>query len=225
MTKSQIPNPLHIFRFQICNLQSIIFASGLFILLLGCGVKLIPVATPGAEIDKPTDTISLEKEGVKVTVRAAKPRHIPSWAKGNLTSFLVIICNGTSKEISVDPENFLLFDEERNQYNAVAPQDIARHGGYYGRFPFWGLSYWYGYPGNYYFHTAFPLYHYDDSSGEMFWRSLSRTEVKAGAKVSGLVYFKAKPKASEKVRLVAVVRELEENLELSFEFTFSLERK
>ncbi len=199
--------------------------TGFFILLLGCGVKLVPVATPGAEIDQPTDTVSLAKEGVKIAVRAAKPRHIPSWAKGNLTSFLIIICNGTSEEISVDPGNFLLFDEERSQYNAIDPQDIPRHGRYYGFYPFLGFSYWYGFPDNYHFHTALPLYHYDEGPGEMFWRGLLRTEVKAGAKVSGLVYFKAKPEASEKVRLVAVVRKLEGEVKLSFEFTFSLERK
>lgn len=222
VTKSQF-NLLH---FAFCTLQLIILPSlaGLFVLLLGCGAKLIPVAAPGAEIDKPTNTISLEKEGVRVTVRAAKPRHIPSWTEGRLTSFLIVVCNGTTKEISVDPVNFLLFDEEKNQYNAIAPQDITQYERHHVFLPFFGLSYWYGFSDSYYFRTSFPLYHYDEGSGEMFWKSLPRTEIQAGAKVSGLVYFRAKPEESEKVRLVAVVRELEKDIELCFEFTFSTER-
>ncbi|UCD84021.1 MAG: hypothetical protein JSU92_12150 [Deltaproteobacteria bacterium] len=193
---------------------------GLFILLAGCGVKFIPVASPGAEIDQKENAISLEKDGIRVTVQAAKPRHTPYWTEGHLTSFLVNICNGTSRDISVDPVNFILFDEEKNQYNAIAPQDIAAHGGRYRISPFFGLSYWYGFPDSYYFRTSFPVYYYGDGSGELFWRSLPPTEIKPEAKVSGLVCFKAEPKAGETVRLIAVVRETEKDV-INFEFTFS----
>ena len=108
-------------------LKTLLNYTVLFVLisLLGCGPKVIPVAVEGAVINEERSSISIEKEGITVTAEATFLYRTPYDLEDYFTPFKVSIRNETGGEISVNYDNFILFDEKRTQYRAYSQEKMT----------------------------------------------------------------------------------------------------
>jgi len=105
---------------------ALILLSGFVLSLSGCGPKVIPLPADGAVIDEKRGEITLEKDGIKITAKAAFPGRTSYAIERYFTPFFVSIRNKSGGDIKVTHESFMLFDERGNQYNAFTPEEIAK---------------------------------------------------------------------------------------------------
>jgi len=174
------------------NRFAFIFISifGLSYLFAGCAIRpqvdfyLSPVETAeGQEIDKKTGSVTVENEGVRITVSAldildllkvtsdarVNPYiYINDWgvAKPLYTVFEVTIKNNRESNVSIDPSSAVLLDEEGEQYDAIPYEAFKER---YAAYP--GLErdiIYYQSPPPYRYRWWHPwYYHYD----RYWWRS------------------------------------------------------
>ena len=93
--------------------------------LAGCGPALRPVAVKGAVLDEKSETISVTKDGVTVRAALAYLNRTPYNLEAYFMPFTVQVMNETGKDIAVAFKDFVLLDNNRNQYIAYPPEKIA----------------------------------------------------------------------------------------------------
>lgn len=98
----------------------------LLALLAGCGPALMPLAVKGAVLDEKSSSISVTKDGVTVRAALAYMNRTPYNLETYFIPFTVEVRNETGKDIAVGFTDFLLLDDNRNQYRAFAPEEISR---------------------------------------------------------------------------------------------------
>lgn len=93
------------------------------ILSAGCStLSVVPLASPGTEIDPKSNAISSRSGDLTVTVKLQDLEFGPyTGGERNITSFYVVVVNHGASEVRLPLENFVLLDEEKNQYRAMDP--------------------------------------------------------------------------------------------------------
>ena len=194
------------------------------ILALGCASRsLVPISESG--IAYPELLWASKTLGdVTVTVNTSPWQGSPYYLGRYITPIFVEIQNNGSRPLSISHNDFALIDQNRTQYNPLAPQTVAEtlktvsenylaYGPYYptvsiglgfGYFsggPFYGGWPYYGpfyspfyFYGGYPFGSYPPVYYYPQSVGDVYTKALFPGQVNPNAKVQGYIYFQKLPK-------------------------------
>jgi hypothetical protein len=132
-----------------------LFAAALF----GCAPIIVPAPTPDSTIDTEARSLTIEKEGIKITVISEAWNFDPIDVKYTFTPFYIQVTNDTDETITLGEDYILMFDENSIQYGVVSAEDVERamtpkhfyppiilYGGNYYYHDFWGWGLELGYP-------------------------------------------------------------------------------
>jgi len=97
----------------------------IFLLIAGCGISVIPVATERNVVDFSTKTSKSSNDGVTVTARILDLEVSPYIFTNNITSFFVSINNQKSDSLTIPLESFILVDNVGNQFRALQPSQVV----------------------------------------------------------------------------------------------------
>jgi len=171
--------------------------------LTACGIKIIPRDTQEGVVDQRAKSITIEKEGIRITVKSMKWRYSPSYLEDYYTPLYVIVRNGTDKGIELRHEDFLLFDDKGNQFRPIPPEKVKDSlfikepyspyraiPPYYWYWDYWWRPYWYTRPWPYPYYWDY-VYPYDIYEGplDVVPQALQEGEVLPNSQVRGFLYF------------------------------------
>ncbi|MCX7771038.1 MAG: hypothetical protein N2202_08160 [Proteobacteria bacterium] len=195
----------------------------LFFTLLSCGVKLEPVVTSDVTLDKEKNALLSTKENITVTVQIAPQSYSFYGMEDTFAIFYVTIENGRDKEIYINPEDFVLFDDKMHQVNVIKVEDVAKiveqnlfylipypYIGYYSE----SLNY---YEGRYLYNPSAP-HIYPVSPREIYLDALPWGKIMPKAHVKGKIYFKKRVSEAKALEL----RALQRNNNYLFRFNFQV---
>lgn len=169
-------------------------------LLLGCGIKLVPVDSPGSGPAAGEGWAAVEGEGISFSARQGTLHRCPSsW---DVVPFEVMIENRTEADLSVAPGDLTLIDDESRQYQAIDPRAFAAAapGGsrqWCGPGMSFGFAYGWSGTGDPAWGFGFPLWYSETGSphrclDELLLRTLNSQPIKPGAFIQGLVLFRGR---------------------------------
>ena len=95
-------------------------------MVVGCGPRLMPLAVNGALLDEKAASISLTKDAVTVRAAMAYLNRTPYNLEAYFVPFTVEVRNDTGRDISVEYSDFMLLDQNGNQYRAYPPEKISQ---------------------------------------------------------------------------------------------------
>ena len=150
----------------------------------------------------------------------------PKNLKNHITPFYIDIDNKTKNNILISENDFVLFDEYRNQYNPLTPKRVANilisanrkrfyiyprisigigTSFHHDRFHYYG-HHRYPFYRPYYYFDDYPYYDYRASYYEpdlegVYSRALTQGAIRPGATLSGYVYFKKVPSDTKELTL------------------------
>lgn len=195
----------------------------------GCGVKILPKTLQEGVIDQRHNSISKEKDGIKITARTMEWYHDPSFVDEYFTPIFFLIKNEKGHKVTVSYKEFIMFDDMGNQYNAIPPEKVneillARE--YY---PFYPYYPYYPYTetviirekeGTYTtFGFGVPLfYYYRRSFSNISLYALPEGDIHPNAQVRGFVYFAKADKHGNELKIKIKIDGVEQ------EFEFILQR-
>jgi hypothetical protein len=97
------------------------------VLLAACaGPRVTPVPGPGVTVDPASGAARVEAGGVTLAVRASAWTGTPWDLPVVVTPFHVRLVNGSAGSLGYERTGFRLFDDERYQYPALSPAEVAR---------------------------------------------------------------------------------------------------
>lgn len=200
----------------------------------GCSLatKAVPVATPGAVIDKGAGSVSMEKEGVEVSARLVDWNYFPYNLTNYFTPFSITVKNKTSQVLNFDTSNFIMYDEEKTQYGAYTAKDVygitSGELYYLIPYPYVGV---YLYEGYRQFPTVgFREYPpigvagpqlYEVYPRDVYAQALPFGSLNPDAQLKGLVYFKGNITRFKKVRVVVSAIKTD-GQKIEFDFPFDI---
>ncbi|ORJ53692.1 hypothetical protein [Geothermobacter hydrogeniphilus] len=162
--------------------------------LFGCSVSIVPQAGRGYQLNK-DNSLTAEKENLKVTVGIQELEVAPYRMVDNITSFKVTLDNGGDRELLIPLESFVLVDGEGQQYRPIAPaqiqQIVKKDSNYLIPYPYVGYYYLEDKEKssrNQTFESARPFYA-ENYPQDIFTQALPVDAILPGAKISGLLYF------------------------------------
>lgn len=92
--------------------------------LFACAPKIVPSPNQPGSIDKTSNIITREENGIKVSIQTEEWRYPPYSLNDYITPFLFLIRNDTDRKVSIKYSNFTLFDEYGNQFEALYPEVV-----------------------------------------------------------------------------------------------------
>lgn len=100
----------------------------LMLLGAGCaaGARLRPVASAGAALDPVAGSLTAEAEGVRLVARTPVWRGTPAFLPVYVTPLFLELANGSPHPLRYEHADLRLFDEQRFQYTALPPGEVAR---------------------------------------------------------------------------------------------------
>lgn len=189
------------------DLIRIIFPVFLLIIFTSCGIKILPKDTSEGVVDRRANSITIEKDGIKITVKSMEWKYSPSYLEDYYTPLYVILRNETDKGIDLRYEDFVLFDDKGNQFRPIPPEKVkdslfikepySLYQGfpvpyYYWYWDYWWRPYWYTrpylYPYPYYWDYGYP-YNLYERPFEVIPQALHEGEVLPKSQVRGFLYF------------------------------------
>lgn len=221
----------------------------LFILTISsCGLQLIPKTTNEGTVDLKANSITIEKDRIKITAMGMEWKYSPYYLEDYYTPIYVIVRNETEKEVDLKYEDFMLLDDKGNQFRVIRPEQVKdsvpRWEDYnpYWDMPrpyyYWDYGWWrpyrytpwsYTYPYNmylppypYYYNYNYPYsYPYDmyDLTSDVIPQALNEGKILPKAQVRGFLYFQ---KATEYGNDITLRVSL---LGLTYNFTFEIKRR
>lgn len=115
------------------------------VILCGCGISVIPIDSPGLNVNVDEKSTSVERLGVVYTVRLQDIEIAPYRIDYPICSFYVKIINNTTNPIKIELNDFYLSDEKSRQIDAILPITISgslsRDSTYMIPYPFVGYYY------------------------------------------------------------------------------------
>jgi hypothetical protein len=96
----------------------------LVVLIAGCAPKIIPKLPQGGEIDSVSSIITKKGTGISVSIQTEAWSFEPYYLTDYFTPFLFLIRNDTDQKVPIRLPEFVLFDEQGNQFNAVPPEGV-----------------------------------------------------------------------------------------------------
>jgi hypothetical protein len=228
-------------KFSNILLGNLIISLGLILAIFlagGCASRRLVPLPDGGLINPELRSAVKTDNGVTVSVRVSAWNGTPSDLDSYVTSLYVIIENDTNSTLTFGYPDFVLFDENRTQYNALTPEIVANilqvtYRSTYIYPPFYfsgsvfigsGFSYfspyfffpfypWWGYPGYY----QVPL---DD----VFNKALMPGMVSPNANIQGFIYFTTIPSNIKNVTLEIDYRFEGEVERYGLSFPFAIEK-
>lgn len=190
----------------------------LILLTFSCAPMIVPAPTPGGIVDLDTNSLTVQKDGVIITVTSESWKHDPVDVKYTFTPFFITVLNNTTGEITIDEDRVFVFDENKTQYGVVAPKDVdsATTPRYYPPIFFYG--------GNYYYHDRWGLgieigYPFETYDSEVIPTAFRFGPIAPGARVMGFVYLqKPHPDVKELTFKISPILESGKLITLSFNF-------
>ncbi|MDT8440951.1 MAG: hypothetical protein RQ723_04750 [Desulfuromonadales bacterium] len=180
----------------------------LALLVSACAVKVIPQATATARINPADNSLSESRDGITITARLDELSVAPYRLVDNITSFYIVVDNGTTLPIEMPVEYFVLRDADGRQYRTITPERVreivSKDTVYLIPYP---------YVGYYYLEDHMKVSQFDTFSSslpfyaeyhpqDIFTRALPQTPVMAGAKIAGVIYFIADLERTSAVQLL-----------------------
>jgi hypothetical protein len=193
------------------------------LLLMSCAPSLIPVSVPGGIADVETNSLTLTKEGITITVYADAWKYDPVEVRDSFTPFLIAVSNGTNEDIAIDENSVFMYDENNVQYGVIPADTVDRStiqtyvyppavfwgGGYYG-WNAWGFGW-------------SPVYPYDQYGSDVVPLAFRFGPITAGARAHGFVYLQRLSSAVGQVKVV-VTPTMMNGKSITFTFPFTIER-
>jgi hypothetical protein len=162
------------------------------LLLLSCAPSLIPVPTPDAIADAKSNSLTLTKDGITVSVYAEAWRYDPMDVGNAFTPFLIAVSNNTDEDIAIREDSIFMYDNNNVQYGVVGAEAVDRatvSGSYtYPPMVFWGGAYseWGGWGLGW--SPYHPYYPYDRYASDVVPLAFHFGPITAGARIHGFVY-------------------------------------
>jgi len=161
----------------------------------GCSIKIVPEPVASGIINEKENSITLSKDSTVVTMAPADPEMLNYNLEGMVASFSVEIRNNGDKEISFDPESFILIDSNKMQYYSLTPEKIrqmlAKDTYYLLPYPYVGFYYLEDYELAAFknsTNTNLP-YFFELRPQDIYTKALSSEAIIPNAMTKGLVYF------------------------------------
>jgi len=175
----------------------------------GCAPKLLPLS-PAASPDLARSGFGrVESPALGFAARQGELEHCsPGWDK-LLIPLEVRIENRTEERFSIQPEDFILRDENGRQYQAVDARELSAlepgEGGSHSAFFTFGLAYGHE-GGREAMGAGFPLGYnsvsrFDRCPAEIYLKALSPQPIEPGAFAQGLVLFRGELKKAKEYTL------------------------
>src|SRR3990170_7422514 len=95
------------------------------IFLAGCASRRLVPLPDGGLINPELRSAMKTEQGVTVRVQASAWHWTPSDLDSYVTSLHIVIENDTNSTLTFGYPDFVLFDEDRTQYNALTPETVA----------------------------------------------------------------------------------------------------
>jgi len=163
---------------------------------------------------------------VNLSVVANAWHGAPKNLKNHITPFYIDIDNRTKNNILISENDFVLFDEYRNQYNPLTPKRVANilistnrkrfyiyprisfgigTSFYHDRFYYYGHHYYPFYRPYYYFND-YPYYNYrrpynEPDLEDVFSSAINPGTIRPNANLSGYIYFNKVPEYAKELTL------------------------
>lgn len=190
-------------------------------LISGCGVKILPKTTQEGIIDPRHNSISKEKEGIKITARSMEWYHDPSFLDEYFTPIFFLIKNEKGQKVTVSYNEFIMFDDMGNQYNAIHPEkanEILLARDYYPFYPYYPYTETVIIREREGTYTTFgfgvPLfYYYRRSFSNISLYALPEGDIHPNAQIRGFVYFAKADKNSKELKIKVKIDGVEQEFE------------
>ena len=108
------------------------------VLAWGCAPKIVPKVPQEGKIDLESNIITKSRNGITISVQTEEWNFPPYDLEQFFTPFLFLIRNDTDERVKLDLAEFVLFDDQGNQYNAMPPglvEGILTYRNLYGQMP------------------------------------------------------------------------------------------
>ena len=233
------------------NNKSIIFLKVVLpliaIVLSGCAYYGTRVNRSDIKIEPERIATPKLDDNVNFSIAANAWHGEPKYLKSLITPFYIEIQNKTENNIIISENDFVLFDELKNQYNPLTPNRVANilvsanRKRYYvyprfsigigtsfhhDRFHYYGYHRYPFYRPYYYF-DDYPYYDYRASYYEpdlegVYSRALTQGAIRPGATLSGYVYFKKVPLDTKELTLEIGYKNEEDKTTHKLDFHFDI---
>lgn len=181
----------------------------LIFLLISCGVKIQPIASPDTVLNPEKNSLTGNKDNINITVQIAPQSYSFYGLEDNFVIFYVLVENQNDKELTISPDDFVLLDDKSHQVNILKVEDVAKiieqnlfylipypYIGYYSE----SLNY---YEGRYLYNPSAP-HIYPVSPREIYIDAFPWGKILPKAHVKGKIYFKKRLSESKLLELKAI---------------------
>ncbi len=202
-------------------------------LLVSCAPTLIPVPVSEGTANVKARSLTLSKGNITMIVYADAWKSDPIEVRDNFTPFYLTVQNGTGKDILINEDSILMYDENNTQYGVVKAEAVDRAvSSYYsyppvvfygGGYPWWGGWGWggFGWGGGIGFYGDYP--YGGRYSSDVIPMSYRFGPVTAGARTAGFIYLQNLPSSAREVTLT-ITPLLSTGKGITFTFPFIVEQ-
>ena len=199
-------------------------------LLTGCSLKVLPVPVASGTIDPQTNSQTITRDGIAITVGSTEPEFFTNNLSGAIAAFSVQIANRTDGEIAFDIDSFLLLDAAGRQYFPLTPEKvkeiISRDTYYLIPYPYVGFYYLEDYERASAINSMSSQlpYFYEVYPQDIATRALHTGTIIPQATVAGLLYFRIDLEATSEVKLLAFRKGASKSAPPDFVFPFRISK-
>jgi hypothetical protein len=199
--------------------------------LSGCGgFKVVPQPFESGIVDVKDNSVKVSRQNVTVTANYEPIELYSQNLTGLVAAFRVGVENGTDSELIIEPDSFMLLDDQNRQYIALMPakvKEILTKDTYYLiPYPYVGFYYLEDYAKSTIVSTqssSLP-YYYEVHPEELFVKAFSLGTIIPNASVSGLVYFKIDPAEHKQMKLLVYKKGTPKSSPADFIIPFAIQK-
>lgn len=201
------------------------------LVLVGCGVKVVPKPTATAILDPTTNALTWTAKGVTMSVKLVDQDVARTQMIDRVASFAVTVGNQTGKELTLPLSAYVLLDDQGNQVRPITPEEllriVSRESFYLIPYPYFGYYYLEDRAKLSSFNTfTSPLPYFPETHPQaILTEALPTSPILPGAKVSGLVYFLVDLEKKQQIEFRAYLPGADTSVVPDFSFPFSIEKK
>jgi len=201
------------------------------LVLVGCGVKVVPKPTSTAILDPTTNALSWPAKGVAMSVKLVDQDVARTQTIDRVASFAVTVGNQTGKELTLPLSAYVLLDDQGNQVRPITPEEllriVSRESFYLIPYPYFGYYYLEDRAKLSSFNTfTSPLPYFPETHPQaILTEALPTGPILPSAKVYGLVYFLVDFEKKQHIEFRAYLPGADTSAVPDFSFPFSIEKK
>lgn len=199
-----------------------------FFFIVGCAPTIKPLATGDNSVDAKQESLTSEKDGIRITANVRDLDYAPYRMVDTITSFEVAIENKTDQPYKLPLSSFLLVAGDGEQYRPFSPGEVrdivSKDSSYLIPYPFVGYYYLEDrekIAAENTFESSLPFYA-ENHPQDIFIQALPEDTIVPEAKISGLIYFVVDLASKKQVDL-RVYPDGDFSLQPRFSFKFGIE--